>query len=85
MKPEEIDKIMENLDDNNLCIIRNALEEFEEQKKIRTSDMFAVKTLDDLNKYIQSIPSKEEKRVAYLIYGLTWNAIAHHLFGGKEE
>ena len=33
MKQEEINKIMDNItDDSNLCIIRNALENFESEK-----------------------------------------------------
>ena len=41
--------------------------------------MFATKTEQELNDYIESLTGKGEKQIAYLIYGLTWNMIANKL------
>ena len=46
---------------------------------MKEMSMFAVKTEQELNDYIESLTGQGEKQIAYLIYGLTWNMIASKL------
>lgn len=46
---------------------------------MKEMSMFATKTEQELNDYIESLTGKGEKQIAYLIYGLTWNMIANKL------
>jgi len=38
--------------------------------------LYAVKSPEELEDYLEKFSNKEEKRVAYLIYALTWNSMA---------
>lgn len=57
-----------------------------EKLTIQKMGMFATKTPEELNKYIESISNPSEKRIAMLIYGLTWNSLAEAINNkGKKE
>jgi len=51
--------------------------------KMEIMPMFAVKTQEELGKYIELF-NPEQKALAYQIYAMTWNMIAKKLNEEKE-